>query len=344
MESEQVLQGKNDTGGEKMSQRRNRVGKKVIFILLFTLAFLSLLPYVIPFGTPEHQVSAEEIAYENSSFFLVDGENIHYRLWEPEQDLGGNVLFVHGLAGSTFSWRHNVMPLVEEGYRVMAVDLPGFGLSDRGPGTADSEKWIEQLFSLTAYIEEDSMWHLVGHSMGGGVVTAMSLEKPEKASSLALVCGAVYPPPFPRPFMGLMQLPPIQRWVGLMVSRGLTTPDRVADLLVSAYGRPPTPEEVDGYYLPLTIEGTEVTMMELNTGATLNMAFTLAERLDQVKTRAICIWGEKDTWVPLAQGERLAGDLPWSELVVIPEAAHCPMETHALEFNEILLNFLRKNS
>ncbi len=324
-----------------MLQGRKSIGKKILFAVLFILAFLSLLPYVIPFGTPEQQVTAEEIAYENSNFFLINGITIHYRLWEPEQQPRGNVLMVHGLGGSTFSWRHNVLPLVDEGYRVMAVDLPGFGLSSRGPGAADSERWVEQLWQLTDSIEEGGRWHLAGHSMGGGVITAMSLEQPENVESLALVCGAVYPPPFPRPFMGLMQLPPVQRWVGLLVSRGLTT-DRMEGLLASAYGRPPAPEEVDGYYLPLTIEGTEVTMMEINTGGTLNMAFTLEERLGQVKTDAICIWGENDTWVPLTQGERLAGDLPRAELVVIPEAAHCPMETHAAEFNKILLDFLHQ--
>ncbi|MDO9574689.1 MAG: alpha/beta hydrolase, partial [Candidatus Contubernalis sp.] len=319
-----------------MSERRKRTGKKIFFILLFTLVFLSILPYVIPLATPEQQVSAEEIAFENSNFFLVDGVNIHYRLWEPEQHTRGNVLLVHGLAGSTFSWRHNVMPLVEEGYRVVAVDLPGFGLSERGPGLADSERWIEQLMFLTDYIEENSMWHLVGHSMGGGVVTAMSLEQPEKVSSLVLVCGAVYPPPF-RSLIGLLKFPPAQRWLALLLNRGLLTQDRAAELLASAYGRLPSPDEVDGYYLPLTIKGTEVTLVELNTGTTVNMAVNLAQRLGQVKPEAICIWGENDAWVPLAQGERLAGDLPWSELVVIPEAAHCPMETHALEFNGVLL-------
>lgn len=91
----------------------------------------------------------------------------------------------------------------------------------------------------------------------------------------------------------------------------------------------------------MTIKGTEITMVELNTGTTLDMAVNLAGRLGQVKPEAICFWGENDTWVPLAQGERLAGDLPWSELVVIPGAAHCPMETHALEFNSILLDFLQ---
>ncbi|UNC90638.1 alpha/beta fold hydrolase [Candidatus Contubernalis alkaliaceticus] len=324
-----------------MSKKRNSTGKKILLFLLFVLVFFSLLPYVIPLGIPEQQVSAEEIAYENSNFLMVDGVNIHYRLWKPTLDPRGNVLLVHGLGGSTFSWRHNVMPLVEEGYQVMAVDLPGFGLSERGPGSADSQRWVEQLLYLIDSIEENSIWHLVGHSMGGGVATAMALEQPEKFSSLVLVCGAVYPPPL-RFLLGLLQFPPAQRWLALLVNRGLLSPEGTEDLLASAYGRTPSPDEVEGYYLPLTIKGTEITMVELNTGTTVDMAVNLAERLGEVKQEAIIIWGENDSWVPLMQGERLAGDLPWSELVIIPEAAHCPMETHVNEFNRFLLDFLQR--
>ena len=48
--------------------------------------------------------------------------------------------------------------------------------------------------------------------------------------------------------------------------------------------------------------------------------------------RTLILWGEQDTWVPIATGERLYADLPGSRMVRLAGAGHNPMETHAEAF------------
>ena len=70
--------------------------------------------------------------FDNSRFFSIDSIRIHCRIWnENLVHPRGKVLLVHGFVGSTFSWRENIDTLVKSGYYVVAVDLPGFGYSDR---------------------------------------------------------------------------------------------------------------------------------------------------------------------------------------------------------------------
>jgi pimeloyl-ACP methyl ester carboxylesterase len=53
------------------------------------------------------------------------------------------------------------------------------------------------------------------------------------------------------------------------------------------------------------------------------------------------IWGEKDSWVPITEGERIKNLVESFDLLVIEDAYHCPMETHYNEFNSILLGIMK---
>jgi pimeloyl-ACP methyl ester carboxylesterase len=55
---------------------------------------------------------------------------------------------------------------------------------------------------------------------------------------------------------------------------------------------------------------------------------------------ALILWGDRDTWVPLARGQSLAAALPGSRFVVIANAGHVLMEEQAGPFNTALLEFL----
>lgn len=69
-----------------------------------------------------------------------------------------------------------------------------------------------------------------------------------------------------------------------------------------------------------------------------------ADRLSEIDIPVLCLWGEKDSWVPLSQGEELIELIPNAKLVVIPEEGHCPMETAPDIFNVELLYFLDQSS
>ncbi|MBN2396196.1 MAG: alpha/beta hydrolase, partial [Candidatus Atribacteria bacterium] len=115
---------------------------------------------------------------------------------------------------------------------------------------------------------------------------------------------------------------------------------RMKSLLTSAYGREPTPEELEGYYRPLQLEYTYLTLSSLLRKYPSDS--DLLDNLDELKVPVLCLWGSEDEWVPVSTGEKMTQKIPNSELLLIYEAKHCPMETHPEIFNRYLLDFLGK--
>ncbi len=310
------------------------------FLTLFLL--LSIIPYLIPLE--EERTFSSEKPFVESEFKEVNGIDLHYRSFNPENIVPkGKILFVHGLGGSTFSWRENMTFLKDAGYLVLAVDLPGFGYSTKASGTNHSQEsrsnllWTlldevdKNLDELTASLG----WTLVGHSMGGGTVTAMTIERPDDTENLILVDGAVFEnqPGFASTFLSY---PPLSRGIKVVFDRILLKRSRIEDFLTSAYGRLATSEEIDGYLEPLQMPGTPNVAVDLVKTAK-NVP---VEGLQESQVPVLALWGQEDTWVPLSQAENLQELIPRTEITAIAGAFHCPMETHADLFNETLLQFL----
>ena len=311
-----------------------RILKWTAIILAALFILLSILPYLIPLQ--QLTGNRHELVYDDSEFSLIDGIEMHYRRFAGGDGRGAPVLLIHGLGGSTFSWRYTAPALEQEGYLVIAVDLPGFGLSERRAGLEHSSVGrAEHLWALLEKLEPGEKWHLVGHSMGGATVTAMALQEPEKVNSLTLAAGALaeFEPSL---VAFLLRYPPVSRWVRVLGPRLLFRESWVEQALLSAYGRQPTADEVKGYYLPLTLENTDAVFVDL-----INTApAPLLDRVGELDIPVLCLWGDDDAWVPLEQGERLVRLFPRAELVIITEEGHCPMETSPDQFNPALLDFL----
>ncbi len=102
---------------------------------------------------------------------------------------GEPVLFVHGLGSNLSFWRENLVAFEEAGYRALALDLPGYGLSGKAdvPGTMPFFAETVAGFLGALGVEEA---HYVGLSMGGQVGLTFALEHPERLRKLVLVSPA----------------------------------------------------------------------------------------------------------------------------------------------------------
>ncbi len=302
-------------------------------LLVLAVAALFLLP---------SQGFTDVPPFANSQLTVTDGVMLHYRTWAPQEAPQGTVLMVHGLGGSTFSWRYAAPALVEAGYAVVAVDLPGFGYSDRARRIDHSQQaragYLWQLLdSLPQSLRpaDDETWHLMGHSMGGGTITAMAHQRPQQTAALIYAAGAVYNQP-PRAAAFLLRIPILDRIIAQIFQTFFITERRITSTLASAYGRPPEPSEVAGYLTTLRTSGTARSLLDITT----SQGPPVSDYLANLQIPALLLWGAADTWVPVAQGERMAADLPQAVLETHPEAAHCPMETHPQWYNQQVLNFL----
>lgn len=315
-----------------------KVLKRILGWLLMIVILLSVLPYGITIPTAARFNPKPPFA--ESHLVDIGGVSLHYRLWQQQGEVAGKVLLVHGMGGSTFSWNNTAPALAAAGFVVVAVDLPAFGYSDRSPRLDNSQSarslllW-QLLDGIDVAIATDGAWTLVGHSMGGGTVAAMAMDRPDDTCSLVLVAGALLDnnPPLAR---ALLMYPPLRRWLSVVAYNFLISEERIAGFLQSAYGRAASPAEIAGYLDPLRQPGTAQALGNLVRTAKNEPL----ERLTAFRRPALALWGEGDTWVPLAQANELHGSLPRLEIVALPGAFHVPMETHPEAFNAALLEFL----
>ena len=114
---------------------------------------------------------------------------------------GPAVLLLHGLGSSLDTWRRNVQPLADAGYRVLAPDLPGYGDSDK-PVSLEYDPLAAVDFTRR-FLEALSVQKasLVGNSAGGLVAAMFSLEHPERTNRLALVAPGGWDARYPGSFV-----------------------------------------------------------------------------------------------------------------------------------------------
>src|SRR5215218_260892 len=102
---------------------------------------------------------------------------------------GDAVVLVHGNVSSALFWQQTMLAIAETGqHRVLAVDLRGYGETDPAPidATRGVRDWADDLGELISTLGLDRV-HLVGWSMGAGVVLQYLLDAPQKVASLGLV-------------------------------------------------------------------------------------------------------------------------------------------------------------
>jgi pimeloyl-ACP methyl ester carboxylesterase len=108
----------------------------------------------------------------------------HVYLSGPEE--GIPVLFIHGNCASALHWEETMLAL-PEGYRGIAPDLRGYGWTEALPvdATRGLGEWSDDLQALVEALDLER-FHLVGHSMGGGVAMRYTIDHPERVLSLTL--------------------------------------------------------------------------------------------------------------------------------------------------------------
>lgn len=301
------------------------------------LGLLCLLPVATLYGGQSVYAPSP---FDNSSYTRVEGLEVHYRLWEPEkQQVVGHVLLVHGFGGSTYSWEQTAQQLRSLGYRVVAVDVPPFGYSDRAP--RQNQSFGARAKLLNTFLSQrfpQKKWHLAGHSMGGAVVQAMALQYPENYISVCFVAAALFRQVEVQKTSapGWLRMPGVTFFLGSLAESWLITPSRIEALLLSAYAQPVRPEQIEAYRTPLVIPGTARAI--LNSVEYSREIFDLCAT--QLRIPSIAIWGAQDNWVPLESRKSIMEQIPGLQLEVIEEAGHNPMETHLEEFLERWLRFL----
>ena len=263
------------------------------------------------------------------AFLNVDGDLIHY----VEAGQGPPVVLVHGWNGSTFSFRYVISELARQ-YRVIAIDLLGFGYSARPANGDYSLSAQAKLVSVVMDRLGVERATLLGHSMGGAVAMRVAVGNPEQVERLVLADSVT---------VSRVRRAVRFRWL-FQLLMPLAAPFTMhrepfrRRVFRSAVHDPAflTPEMLAGYYRPLHMRGhlRSLAKQLIDRG---HDDLWLPDRIGQP---TLVLWGEHDRWIPLAAGEAMAEQIPDARLVVVPSAGHMPLEEQPEFCNRELLKFL----
>ena len=263
---------------------------------------------------------------------------INTRFW-ASGDKGTPVILVHGLGGSIENWVYNIEPLGQR-HRVYALDLKGFGRTDKTPLLRDLDELVQFIkrFMEAQHIEKAS---LVGNSLGGGLVLSFAIQFPDKVDKLVLVdnagmgkdvitdfkilslpiIGELLYKPSPKAGAGL--------WRKIVFDASLVT-----DELVNS-----------SYELAILPGAPKAMLATLRAGIGIrgqraNLTRQLLEGAAKIAAPTLIVWGQQDKIIPVEHAHIAERTIPHSRLQILDRCGHMPQLERPDEFNKLVLEFL----
>ena len=264
------------------------------------------------------------------------------RLHYVEQGEGPLVVLLHGFPEFWYGWRHQIGPLAEAGFRVVAPDMRGYNLSSkpRGVKAYDVEPLAQDVVDL---IEErgERRAHVAGHDWGGAVAWATAGFHPEAVERLAIL-NAPHPRVFiervKRPkqlakswYMGLFQLPYLPE---AMIRRDLRRPF-TQDAKPGAF----TEEDLARYEEAITQPGALTAMLNYYRALGRMTPGGAEKRIRPTLAPTRVIWGERDRYLTPEVAEPHRADVPNLEAVIRLDTSHWVQHDAPGRVAELLTEF-----
>jgi pimeloyl-ACP methyl ester carboxylesterase len=261
-----------------------------------------------------------------------------------ERGQGRPVLLLHGFATSSYTW-HAIMPELSKNHRVIAIDLRGFGASDKP--LDDHYSIQDQAEAVQAFIEQENLRNLtvIGHSYGGGITLTLALnagkERKPRIRNIVLIDTIAYRQPVPIFFkllqipmvgdIGMTLVPPeIQARQGLRLA--YYDPDKITGQDIAEYANT-LYSSAARHALTKTIEQ----MIPENIDE-------LALRYKTIKLPTLIVWCQQDKVVPVVLGLRLHEEMRSSELALFTHCGHMPQEEKPEDTAAAIQAFLKRNA
>ncbi|MBE9099557.1 alpha/beta fold hydrolase [Vacuolonema iberomarrocanum] len=265
------------------------------------------------------------------------------------QGSGTPVVLLHGFGASIGHWRKNLPVLADAGYQVYAIDLLGFGASDKPAIAYSLEMWEELLVDFWQdKIQQPTVW--VGNSIGALLVLMLLAHHPEvgRAGALLNAAGGLNHRPeelnLPlRVVMGTFAKVVNSRTLGPFLFNRVRQKSRIRGTLKQVYcdNSAVTDELVDLLYEPSCDPGAQKVFAAILAAPPGPQP---TELLPKVTQPLRVIWGAADPWTPIS------GSKPYQELAAtepdrvqftaLPETGHCPHDERPDEVNALLLDWL----
>jgi pimeloyl-ACP methyl ester carboxylesterase len=289
--------------------------------------------------------NADPVHGRRCQLWQWQGHAINYTV----EGQGQPLVLLHGFGASIGHWRKNIPVWAAAGYQVWAIDLLGFGASDKPDRIYSMELW--QALVQDFWREKiDRPAVFVGNSIGGLLALMLLTDRPEMA------CGGV----LLNPAGGLSHRPeelnPVlsavlktfakvaaQPTLGPWLFNQVRQPKRIRNSLNQVYCDPAaiTDELVEILYQPSCDPGAQQVFAAV-IGA--DPGPTPAELLGKLDCPLLVLWGEADPWTPIGASMLYREFMATKaiELVPIPQTGHCPHDENPEAVNPQVLDWLQR--
>jgi pimeloyl-ACP methyl ester carboxylesterase len=251
------------------------------------------------------------------------------------------VLLLHGIGRSLEDWlpQHDRL---SGSHRVVSVDLPGFGLSERLGERVTLDSLAAGVEDTLAAVGEDRPVHVMGNSLGGAVAMRMLVRDPDRIVTLTLVNSAGFGKEVTLalrvlavPGLGLRLLRRMDRRAArrversLFVDRALVTDERV-DFALKVAARPE--------YARVFLE----TAKSVGSFRGVRRAWRseLVAKVAELRKPTLVVWGERDLILPATHLQAARTLLPHAESHLFPGTGHMPQIERADDFAAVVRRFL----
>lgn len=253
--------------------------------------------------------------------FDFNGISIKY----TDEGSGRPMIFLHGFGASSYSWRYLTKHFSKE-YRTIAIDLKGFGLSDK-PGD-NRYSAGDQALIIKSFIEKNSLSNVIlaGNSFGGAVsiLTALDFSGPSSPiSKMILIDSAGGKQTLPH-FIALLRTPLLNRLFLFIVPPRASVRAILQEVFFDR--RKISPEAVDVYASYMRLPGAHHALITTARQIVPPDLDSLIQRYGEIEIPVLVLWGDHDSVVPLSVGKMLATKMKNAKLVVLQGCGHAPQE------------------
>ncbi len=245
---------------------------------------------------------------------------------------GPTVIFLQGSGPGASGWmnfRYNAQHFVDQGFRVIIPDLPGFGDSDKPDLDYTLDFFVECVVAFMDQIDIGPA-SFVGNSLGGAISLGVALAHPERTEKLILMgCGGLEDIEV---YFGTMK--GIQAMTKVPLGSPEFTPEYLKDVLKLIVFDPKhiTNELIEERFRILETQNASVFgRMKIP---------NLSNRLNEIKTPVLGFWGANDQFCPLSGAATLVQGCSNAKMITLSQCGHWVMIEHPELFNQECTNFL----
>ncbi|MCY1140922.1 alpha/beta fold hydrolase [Actinoplanes sp. Pm04-4] len=261
----------------------------------------------------------------------VRGARIRYEASGPAD--APPVVMLHGIGRSLEDWEPQ-RPLLDADHRVITLDMPGFGLSQRLPARTTLSSLADGVWATLDELGEARPVHLMGNSLGGAVAMRMTADQPARVRTLTLANSAGFGKEVTLalrllavPFLGRSLLGRIDPRAARRVERSLfferahVTEERIA--LAVTIGKQPD-------FAPVYLEIAKA--LGGLRGIAAPWRAELLSRLAENPKPTLLVWGDHDLILPATHLEAARAAFPHAESHLFPDTGHMPQLERPAEF------------